>query len=421
MTVWPSGSSSTDDCVEEGATMTDGEPPTADHSATASVLGYLHQTRWGLLELLRSPATNPDQRLSLEMHDDVAWQVEGAPAELKQLKLHVNSVRNLTNASDDLWRTLRVWMDNGRPGDPYGPILTLITNSTAGEGSAASLLRDVGRDAGSALAILENTATTSTAEATAESRRRFLALSLADRAAFVDRIRIADQSPDLDGVEEEVAARLRPGAPTEQFDTYMDLVWAWWGRTSLAMLSGKRPPVSVAEMRTALEGIRDQFSLDNLPSLVEIDDVDVDVETALLQHDNRTFVQQLRLLEVKPRQLQKAILDYQRAYLQETRWLDVYLVDYDELDRFAATLVDEWEREFDHMCTRLAAEATDEDKRAAGRELLHVLGNSTLSIRRRFQDPSHARGRRHALADIPTIGWHPEFEDHLAQMLLKEA
>lgn len=399
MTVCPLAHPSTDDYVEEGKTMTDAEQTTADHSATASVLGYLHQTRWGLLELLRSPARNPDQRLSLEMHDDIAWEVEGSPAELKQLKLHVNAVRNLTNASDDMWRTLRVWMDNGRPGDPYGPILTLVTNSTAGEGSAASLLRDAGRDPESALTILENTATTSTAEATADTRRRFLALSPSERAAFVDRIRIADQSPDLDGVDEEVAARLRPGAPTEQFVTYIDLVWAWWDRTSLSMLSGRRPPVSVAEMRTALEGIRDQFTVDNLPSLVEIDDVDL--ETALLQHDSRVFVQQLRLLEVKPRQLQKAILDYQRAYLQETRWLDVYLVDFDELDRFAAKLVDEWEREFDHMCTRLAAEATDEDKRAAGRELLHVLSNSTLAIRRKFQDPSHARGRRHALADTP--------------------
>lgn len=398
--------------------MTEVEPSTADHSATASVLGYLHQTRWGLLELLRSPATSPDQKLSLEMHDDVAWEVEGTPTELKQLKLHVKSVRKLTNASDDMWRTLRVWMDEGRPGDPYGPILTLITNSTAGEGSAAALLRNNERDPAAALAILEETAAKSTAEVTSKARQRFLALSPAERATFVERIHVVDQSPDIDGVGEEVASRLRPGAPTEQFDTYIDLVWAWWTRTSLALLKGVRPPVSVAEMRTALENTRDQFTLDNLPSLVEIDEVDL--ESALLQHDTRTFVYQLRLLELKPRQLQKAILDYQRAYLQETRWLDVHLVDYDELDRFAVKLVDEWEREFDHVCTRLAADASDEDKRVAGRDLLHALSNSTLAIRSKFQDPSHARGRRHALADIAKIGWHPEFEDHLAELLLRE-
>lgn len=396
--------------------MTDRGPRTANHSAASSVLGYLHQTRWGLLELLRSPATNPDQSLSLEMHDDVAWEIDGAPAELKQLKLHVKSVRNLTNGSDDLWRTLRVWMDNGRPGDPYGPVLTLITNNTAGEGSAAALLREAGRDSSEALRILEVTAKTSMSEITKESRHRFMKLPQSERSTFVDRIYIVDRSPDIDGVDEEVAARLRPGAPTGQFDIYLDLVWSWWSRTSLAMLRDTRPPVSVAEMRTALEGIRDQFTLDNLPCLVEIDEIDL--ETAILQHDTRTYVQQLRLLGLKPRLLQKAILDYQRAYLLETRWLDVHLVDYDELDRFSVKLIDEWEREFDHMCSGLGPDLSDDDKRTAGRDLLHALSNSTLAIRRRFQEPSHARGRRHALADDSKIGWHPEFDRHLAQLLL---
>ena len=36
-----------------------------DHSAAASVLGYLHQTRWGLLELLRSRTTDPGRSLTL--------------------------------------------------------------------------------------------------------------------------------------------------------------------------------------------------------------------------------------------------------------------------------------------------------------------------------------------------------------------
>jgi hypothetical protein len=399
--------------------VTNQPPSDTDHSAAASVLGYLHQTRWGLLELLRSRTTDPGRSLTMEMHDDIAWEQDGTPAELKQLKLHVSALRNLTNASDDMWRTLRVWMDAGRPGDPYGPILTLVTNSSAGDGSAASFLRAAGRDVATALALLEGTARDSKSKETKAAREQFLKLTPAERATFVGRIYIADQSADLDGVDEEVAVRLRPGAPTEQFDTYMDLVWAWWGRTSIAMLSGKRAPVSVAETLTALERIRDQFTRDNLPSLVEANEVDLDA--ALQQHEGRTYVHQLKLLKVRPRQLQKAILDYQRAYLQDTRWLDVHLVDYDELDKFSSHLVDEWERAFDHMCSELPDDASEEDKRAAGRELLHALGDSTLSIRARFQDPFHARGRRHALADAQKIGWHPEFEEHLAKLLLQDA
>jgi hypothetical protein len=353
----------------------------------------------------------------MEMYDDIAWEQRGTPAELKQLKLHVTALPNLTNASDDLWRTLRVWMDASPAGDPYGPILTLITNSTAGDGSAASYLRVSGRDVGTALDLLEKTAQNSAAEGTKKAREQFLRLTATQRAAFVGRIYIADQSPDLDGVDEEVAALIRPGAPTEQFQTYLDQIWGWWGRTSIAMLKGEWRAVSVRETLTALERIRDQFTRDNLPSLIAAEDVDPNS----LGHEERTYVHQLKLLNLTLRPLQKAIIDYQRAYLQETRWLDIYLVDYDELNKFTSDLIDEWEREYDHMCGGLPEGASEADKQAAGRYLLHSLSNSTLSIRTKFQEPFHARGRRHALADEQRIGWHPEFEAHLAALLLPGA
>ncbi|MCK0177103.1 ABC-three component system protein [Mycolicibacterium sp. F2034L] len=392
--------------------------PDTDHSAGASVLGYLHQTRWGLLELLESRKSDPSRTLTLEMHDDIAWDESGTPTELKQLKLHVSALRNLTDASDDMWRTLRVWMDNGRPKDPYGPILTLITNSSAGTGSAASHLRTSDRDVPTALAKLEKIAREADAKGTRKAREQFLELTPAERRTFVERIYVADQSLDMDGVDEEVANHLRPGAPrdTQQFEAYMDLVWGWWAKTSISMLSGKRSSISVEEMLAALERIRDQFTLDNLPSLVDIDEIDVN---AVLQlHEGRPYIQQLKLLRMRTRQLHHAILDYQRAYLQDTRWLDVHLVDYDELEKFSADLVDEWDRAFEYMCSELPDDASEDDKRAAGRRLLQALSDSALSIRTRFQEPFHARGKRHELADLQKIGWHPQFKEHLEQLLL---
>ncbi len=393
----------------------------AAHSAAASVLGYLHQTRWGLLELLRAKGDNPDLSLTLEMHDDVAWEDAGTPTELKQMKLHVKALKDLTDSSDDMWRTLGVWLDNGRPRDVHGPVLTLVTNSSAAEGSAASMLRPdaATRDPAAAAGLLAAVAAKSTNKETKKARDKFLELSPAERMVFVERIYVADESADLDDVDEEVATRLRPGAPTQHFDTYLDQVWGWWGRTSLAMLRGRTERITVAGMRTALERVRDQFASENLPVLVQADEIDL--EAALQQHEDRTFVHQLKWVKVQPRQLQKAILDYQVAYLQETRWLAEHLVDYDELERFTAKLIDEWEREFDFMCGELGEEASEEEKRSAGRSLLHTLSNSTLAIRARFDDATHARGRRHALADGPDLGWHPDFQTHLEQLLLEHA
>ena len=353
----------------------------------------------------------------MKMYDDVAWEEAGTPTDLKQLKLHIGAVPpNLTDASTDLWRTLRVWMDSASPGNPYGPVLSLITTSSVGVESAASYLRTVNRNPKVALAKLEKTARTSTSKETAISRSQFLALGSADRAAFIQRIFVIDRSPDLDGVDEEVSLKLRWLAPSEHFDTFMDQVWGWWSRTSLSMLQGHRGPVTVAEAQSALERIRDGYSRENLPMLVEADELQTDPSS----HHDRTYVKQLRLLQVSPRPIEKAIIDYQRAYLQETRWLDRHLVDLEELDKFTERLVDEWERAYDNMCDQLPDDASEDDKRVAGRALLHSLCNeSALTIRVRFQEQFHARGRRHALADSQTIGWHPNFEEHLEAKLLK--
>ena len=44
-------------------------PEMAGHSAAASAAGYLYQTNWALLDLLRKGHTRPDQAITLELHD----------------------------------------------------------------------------------------------------------------------------------------------------------------------------------------------------------------------------------------------------------------------------------------------------------------------------------------------------------------
>jgi hypothetical protein len=87
--------------------------PSSNHGAAASALGYQYQTDWCLLELLRRGTTRPDASISLEMHDDVAWEQAGSPRELIQVKHHQQARGNLGDASPDMWRTIQVWLDNG--------------------------------------------------------------------------------------------------------------------------------------------------------------------------------------------------------------------------------------------------------------------------------------------------------------------
>lgn len=53
---------------------------TAVHGA-GSAIGYLYQTSWALLHLLRRGPDVPDVSVSVEMHVDVAWNIDGTPTE----------------------------------------------------------------------------------------------------------------------------------------------------------------------------------------------------------------------------------------------------------------------------------------------------------------------------------------------------
>lgn len=81
----------------------------ANHQASEQMVGYLYQVRYALQLLLDHDNTN--YQINIEKFDDVAFNEDGSPRELIQLKHHVNNGGSLSDSSTDLWRTLKVWID----------------------------------------------------------------------------------------------------------------------------------------------------------------------------------------------------------------------------------------------------------------------------------------------------------------------
>ncbi len=79
------------------------------HQATEQLLGYVYQIRYALYYLL----SQDDERaqISVEKFDDIAVSYDGVVDTLVQLKHHVKTTGDLTDASADLWRTIKVWID----------------------------------------------------------------------------------------------------------------------------------------------------------------------------------------------------------------------------------------------------------------------------------------------------------------------
>jgi hypothetical protein len=129
-------------------------------------------------------------------------------------------------------------------------------------------------------------------------------------------------------------------------------------------------------------------------------------------HREHAFVARLGWISWPPLNLQKAVVDFIRAYPQTARWVSEDLIGIDEL-------VDEWEREFEFMQIDLGADAAEDDKQRAGSALLRqLLDAAEVRVRARYDDAFFARGKRHELADSDRIRWHAEFEDRLRELLL---
>jgi hypothetical protein len=375
----------------------------------------LYQGQWALLELIRGSKVKPDCRIAIELFDDVAWEASGSPVELLQLKHRLKSARPLSDLHADVWKTFAIWLDSGPPGDLDGPLLTLVTTQSAAEGSALSCLRPPTPDHETALRLLEDAAKRSTAVETSVERRRFLDLDEVDRRIFISRIRLLDSAPAISSLDAQVRRELLFAFAPRFEDETMQRLWGWWYGQVLDMLQRRRTSVGAVELHLFLDDVRAGYAADNLPTYEELRLQEDEIGT----FSGRTFVHQLRWVSVPEPILRTAILDYYRAYSHTAKWITEDLVGIDELKRFETALKDEWERAFAWVVSELPTPADEGSKERIGRELLQrTLSQITIRVRDRYSEPFYSRGKHHDLADHGQIGWHPDFESKLRELLL---
>jgi len=156
--------------------------------AAGSALGYLAQVDYALLAALERMDDEDDFALSLETLDDIVFHhAETDDATEKwQSKHTIESNRTLSDASTDLWKTLRNWIVEL---DDRNARLVLLAVANAGN-ATAKLRAGEGRDVAAALQALERTARESTSAANADYYAAFLALEVDCRT--VEHLRLAN-------------------------------------------------------------------------------------------------------------------------------------------------------------------------------------------------------------------------------------
>lgn len=359
----------------------------SSHGAAASAVGYLYQARWALLEVLRTAHDRPDQSISVEKFEDVAWDRQGTPAELLQLKHHQATTGSVGDKDDDVWRTIRGWLDVGAASAADAPDLYLVTTQTAAVGSGLAALRPPDRDLVRAERLLTDAASSSTAKGTMDPRRRFLNLTDGERSRLIAKMHVLDAAPHVEDLDAQVIRELRYVLPRGHEEIFLDLLWAWWYNVVLGMLLGERASVSATTVSGRVSDLRDQFARGGLPTLARV--IDTEEEPALAaQHADRPFVHQLRWVDTPGEILQTAVVDYYRAVTQTVAWVEDDLIGLHEIGDFEHRLKDEWRREMAWRRDALPSNAPEEMKIAVGKELLRtVLEQTRVRVRERYDDP----------------------------------
>jgi hypothetical protein len=345
---------------------------TSQFSAADAALGYLYQVRVALLWALRRLKSGSDFVVSLETLDDVTFETKGRPEELLQTKHHRNREAALTDASGDLWRSLRVWFESHTSGSiPAGTSLHLLTTAIAPVGSIAARLRSDGRDVDAALVALEATAQSSTSVANAPAYSAFLAAPAATRRMLIDNVVVLDAAPNVIDLDGGLRTEVFWAVDRKHRDSFLERLEGWWLRRSLKQLASMAAAdrTLAVEIEAEMSDLREQFKQDSLPIDDDLLAFDLD-EATQASHANSLFVRQLEIIKAGKKRIAAAVRDYYRAFEQRSRWMRNDLLLVGEMDRYEKRLREEWELVFEAMKDEVGADAAEDAKQRAARDVL---------------------------------------------------
>lgn len=365
--------------------------------------GFLYQTTYSLLLLLEA---GPGKSIYLEKTDDISMAEDGSATGQLQVKHH-RKKRTLGDASPDLWKTLHNWSVYIRTGevDSSTQTLTLVTTSAIGDGTAASMLGpdQPRRNVEKALSCLVEVARKSTSTTNKKYYDEFTNLDTDAQRRLLDSVCILGSEPNLQGIKAAVRQKLELASPEGKLDAFVKRIEGWWYDRAIKSLHDGAP-IAYVQLKRQIDYVRNGFNDDNLP--IDYANEPLPDEST---YEERTFVKQLKIINVHDMRTRRAKLDYYRASEQRLKWATDELLLVDELEKYDNKLCEMWSEQFGRMGEKLSGRNDDATLIAAGQDHYTSTIDMDIPIRRYVSDRYVMRGSMHKLSDELKIGWHPNF------------
>ncbi len=386
-------------------------------NAADSALGYIYQCRYALWLLLKRGQIDASAEISIERLDDIAFD-RGTSQERLQTKHSITRKGNLTDASADLWKTLRVWSEGVIRGQLTipGSILCLVTTAAVSDGSIASLLLPKVdgyiRDEATAQMRLEEVVrnTRSQQKELVDSHNTFMRLSSAQRSDLIRSVYILAEQPNIIDLGYELRGVLKGRTHPEHLDGMCRRVEGWWFDRVVQHLAGEvgQSVIRATDLDDVIQNIRDTQRKRDLPlnwCFAQAPDAAPSVS------DDRVFVKQLRVVDCNDSTVSEAVCDHYKASQERSQWIRERLLFMEDWNQYDLRLVEEWRRHFNYMVEDLS-ECTDQEvERKLGRTFYRETQDRQVLIRPDNTYLTVMRGALHRLADNSKVGWHPRWSE----------
>jgi len=388
-------------------------------SARDPLSGYLFQCSYSLLESLRRLKDRKVFNISIETRDDIVFEDDDDSETLLQIKHTVKEYANFTDASTDIWKTIRIWFHEISTNNlSLDSNFFLITSGKVPEGCAAFYLkRNEKRDVLEAINRLTNTANTSKNKDHKEIYKKFKDMPQEQKIKLFNNIIVIDAIPTLPNLDSEICREVSTAAKEHLIDSFRIRLEGWWFTRIIKHLSDEKDIISSQEIRAKVDILREQFKEDNLP--VDQDILDFDVQKSV--YKDYAFLKQLELINISNRRIFYAVRNYYRAFQHRSRWLREGFIAPEELDRYEDQLIEEWEICFERMKEKIGEKTAEEEKLNYAKALYEWAETEIIiPLRPGITEPFVTRGSYQMLSDEKRVGWYPEFKYLLQNLVMAE-
>ena len=390
-----------------------GLPLKPKDDATDSLLGYLYQLRFGLLQGLQCRDVNGV--IAIELLDDIslASDAAGQTTNVHQLKHSVKGIASIGPKSETVWKTLGNWATKIQDKSISLEHTQFFLHTTANITKRSPLYylqEEEDRDEEKARDILLSKGEESDAKIVKKHFKVFSKLGVKKQKLLLSRMTAFGNELKIDELAQEIEVFLSVSSRPEHLAAHRRGIEGWmFDRVIISLLESSERLIAVGELKAVSAQVRDSLVPTDLPD--EFSSLPVP-EAELLTSDSRPFARQLRLVGLE-RKLKRAQSDHFRAFTARSEWSREGLLAIHELPRFDDTLVDEWGIRHEDICA--ATEFVGESEKAEAAQGLYqwveqdAPQTSHLLLRTSFTKPFLIRGSFHVLSNKLLVGWHPDF------------